>query len=120
MYSRATLRESKSNNAPAMRSPLHLGSSVAKICLRNGQTRTIATHTYKHHATALSVLPSNVDKSSDQFQENARQMGEAMARMQELHKKIEGGGSAKAMEKHIARGKMLPREYVIRAAEYSG
>ncbi len=41
-------------------------------------------------------------------------MGEVMARMQELHKKIEGGGSAKAREKHIARGKMLPREYVIR------
>lgn len=47
-------------------------------------------------------------------------MGEVMARMQELHKKIEGGGSAKAREKHIARGKMLPREYVIRAAECSG
>ncbi len=40
-------------------------------------------------------------------------MGEVMARMQELHKKIEGGGSAKARDKHIARGKMLPREYVI-------
>ena len=35
-----------------------------------------------------------------------------MARMEALHKKIEGGGSAKAREKHIARGKMLPREYV--------
>ena len=47
-------------------------------------------------------------------------MGEVMARMQELHKKILGGGSAKAKEKHIARGKMLPREYVIRVVDSSG
>ena len=45
-------------------------------------------------------------------------MGEVMARMQELHKKIQEGGSAKAREKHIARGKMLPREYVIRTTVY--
>ena len=47
-------------------------------------------------------------------------MGEVMAQMQELHKTIEGGGSAKAKEKHIARGKMLPREYVISVAKFSG
>ncbi|KAK3167583.1 Methylcrotonoyl-CoA carboxylase beta chain, mitochondrial [Lepraria neglecta] len=39
-------------------------------------------------------------------------MGEVMARMEELHRKVEGGGSAKAREKHIARGKMLPRDRV--------
>ncbi len=78
----------------------------------HGQKRSIATHTYNHHASTLSVLPTNVDKSSTDYQENARQMGEAMARMQELHHKIEAGGSAKARDKHIARGKMLPREYV--------
>ena len=80
----------------------------------------MATHTYKHHATALSILPTNVDKSSGQYQENAQQMAEVIARMQELHNKIEGGGSAKAREKHIARGKMLPREYVIRAVNFPG
>ena len=82
------------------------------------QLRAIATHTYNHHASALSILPSNVDKSSNDYTENARQMGEVMARMEELHKKVEEGGSAKAREKHIARGKMLPREYV--AAQRSG
>ena len=38
-------------------------------------------------------------------------MGEVMARMEGLHHKIEGGGPAKAKEKHLARGKMLAREY---------
>lgn len=35
-----------------------------------------------------------------------------MARMTELHAKIAKGGPQKARDKHIARGKMLPREYV--------
>lgn len=107
-----------------MRPPTYLGSFCSKSCLRNcqsrRQTRTIATHTYKHHAAAISILPSNVDKSSALYQDNAQRMGEVMARMQELHKKIEGEGSVKAREKHIARGKMLPREYVNRAAAFSG
>jgi 3-methylcrotonyl-CoA carboxylase beta subunit len=73
-------------------------------------SRSIASHTYGHHAAALSVLPTNVEVSSADYTENARQMGEAMARMRELHQKIEEGGPARAREKHIARGKMLPRE----------
>jgi len=59
------------------------------------------------------VLPSKVDKSSPEYKDNAAQMGEVTARMQELHQRVESGGSAKAREKHIARGKMLPREYVV-------
>ena len=99
---------------------LSLPTSGPPKCRLRWSTRTIATHTYKHHATALSILPTNVDKSSGQYQENAQQMAEVMARMQELHKKIEGAGSAKAREKHLARGKMLPREYVIRAVDFLG
>ena len=100
--------------------PARLSPSLYRTCLRvrpairpHEQLRAIARHTYNHHASALSVLPSNVDKSSNDYTENARQMGEVMARMKELHRKVEEGGSAKAREKHIARGKMLPREYVV-------
>ena len=76
------------------------------------QRRPVATHPYSHHAAALSILPTNVDTSSTEYKNNARQFGDVMARMQELHRKIEQGGSQKAREKHIAKGKMLPREYV--------
>ena len=38
-------------------------------------------------------------------------MGEVVAGMERLHHKIEGGGPVKAKEKHLARGKMLAREY---------
>ena len=74
--------------------------------------RSIATHPYNHHATALSVLPTNVDASSADFKENTRQFKDVTARLQEIHNGIEQGGPQKAREKHVARGKMLPREYV--------
>jgi hypothetical protein len=74
------------------------------------QHRSVATHTYSHHAAALSVLPSNVDTGSIEYRENVRQIGEVMARTQELHRKMEQGGPDKAKEKHVKRGKMLPRE----------
>lgn len=73
--------------------------------------RSIATHAHAHHATAVSILPTNVDTLATDYKENARQMGEVMARMNELHARIERGGSEKARQKHIGRGKMLPREY---------
>ena len=75
--------------------------------------RSIATHPYSHHAAALSVLPTNVDTASTDFKENARRFEDVMVRLQRLHRKIEHGGSEKARQKHVARGKMLPREYVL-------
>jgi 3-methylcrotonyl-CoA carboxylase beta subunit len=53
-----------------------------------------------------------VDTSSADFKENARQMDEMVEKLKELRSAISQGGTAKAREKHIQRGKMLPREYV--------
>jgi 3-methylcrotonyl-CoA carboxylase beta subunit len=39
-------------------------------------------------------------------------MNEVMEKVRSLKEKIALGGSVKAREKHIARGKMLVREYV--------
>jgi 3-methylcrotonyl-CoA carboxylase beta subunit len=74
--------------------------------------RSIATFTPPTQASAISLIQSNVDPSSEEFKENERQMGEVMARMRELTRKAGMGGSAKAREKHIARKKMLPRDRV--------
>ncbi|MCJ1463956.1 Methylcrotonoyl-CoA carboxylase beta chain, mitochondrial, partial [Pseudocyphellaria aurata] len=76
------------------------------------QTRSIATHTFSHHASALSVLPSDIDVSSAEFKENAAKFDDLLAGMRELHQKIEQGGPQKAREKHEARGKMLPRDRI--------
>lgn len=58
------------------------------------------------------MLPTTVDTESADFKENAAQMGEIIEQMTQLHEKIAQGGPEKAREKHIARGKMLPRDRV--------
>lgn len=75
-------------------------------------SRSVASYTHPHHASAISVLPTAVDTTSDEFRENARQMKELVDRMASLHKTIAQGGPQKAKEKHVARGKMLPRDRV--------
>lgn len=75
-------------------------------------SRSIASFTPPHQAKAISVVQSNVDTSSEEFRENERNMAEVMARMRELTRTAQLGGSAKAREKHIARKKMLPRDRV--------
>ncbi|KAK7756549.1 hypothetical protein SLS62_001385 [Diatrype stigma] len=75
-------------------------------------SRTIASYTAPYQADAISVIQSNIDPSSDEFRENERLMGEAMARLEQLTRKAQQGGPAKARDKHIARKKMLPRDRV--------
>ncbi|ODM20785.1 putative methylcrotonoyl-CoA carboxylase beta chain, mitochondrial [Aspergillus cristatus] len=74
--------------------------------------RTIANYTHPHHASAISVLPTAVDTSSSDFRENEQQMKELVSKMSNLHGTIAQGGPQKAKDKHIARGKMLPRDRV--------
>lgn len=75
-----------------------------------GNTRSIGNYTYGHHASAVSILATKVNSSSLDYRENAQQMAAAVDRMKYLHEKFEAGGTSKAREKHVARGKMLPRE----------
>ncbi|KAI1765732.1 carboxyl transferase [Hypoxylon sp. FL1150] len=75
-------------------------------------TRSIATYTAPYQANAISVIQSNVDSTSDEFKENQRLMDDAMDRLEQLTRRAQQGGPAKAREKHIARKKMLPRDRV--------
>ncbi|KAL2122121.1 hypothetical protein VTJ04DRAFT_2576 [Mycothermus thermophilus] len=107
---REMLRLSRHLGRPQLtsRCPRCSASSV----LQRPQLRAVATFNTPHHADAVSVIKSSIDTSSDEFKENARLMGEAMARLDELTRRIQQGGPPKAKEKHLARGKMLPRDRV--------
>jgi 3-methylcrotonyl-CoA carboxylase beta subunit len=72
--------------------------------------RCVATHTHSFHANQISVIRSKVDTSSEIFKENAQQMEAALQRIRELKMAAAQGGPPKNREKHVARGKMLPRE----------
>lgn len=105
-----TLKASTRRSLPFKR-PCLSSASKRRHQPRNDR-RTTATFTHPHHASAISVLSTNVDKSSSEYKSNAKEMDELLARMSELHARIAEGGPQKAKEKHIARGKMLAREYV--------
>jgi 3-methylcrotonyl-CoA carboxylase beta subunit len=60
----------------------------------------------------MSVITSQIDPRSPDFQANSTQLRTAVEDLQrELGRSAEGGG-AKAREKHVARGKLLPRERI--------
>lgn len=80
--------------------------------IQKSTRRTIASYTHPHHASAISVLPTAVDTSSSDFRENEQQMKELVDKMTNLHATIAQGGPQKAKDKHISRGKMLPRDRV--------
>ncbi|KAL3954828.1 hypothetical protein ACCO45_010391 [Purpureocillium lilacinum] len=50
--------------------------------------RGVAGLTPPHQAAAISRLPTNVDPSSDEYRDNAQQMGEVVSRMQELARRL--------------------------------
>lgn len=86
-----------------------LQSRVVDVCQGS---RPVASYTHTHHSSAISVLPSVIDTTSTSFQGNAAEMNELLAKMSDLHSTIAQGGSQKSREKHVSRGKMLPRDRV--------
>jgi 3-methylcrotonyl-CoA carboxylase beta subunit len=59
------------------------------------------------------ILPSNVNKQSDEFRANAARMHGLLTKLSERRAHAASGGSEKARERHVARGKLLPRERVM-------
>lgn len=72
--------------------------------------RTASSYTHPNDAKAISVLPTNIDTSSEVYKENLKQTKSLLSSLAEKHSKILEGGPPKAREKHVGRGKMLPRE----------
>jgi 3-methylcrotonyl-CoA carboxylase beta subunit len=60
----------------------------------------------------MSVLKSSVDPRSESFRANAAAMRELVADLRNKADTIRQGGSASARQKHLARGKLLPRDRV--------
>ncbi|KAN0064729.1 hypothetical protein ACQY0O_001784 [Thecaphora frezii] len=67
-------------------------------------------HSVPQHLT--SVLPNDVDPSSDDFAANRAAMDALVAELDAKHAAISLGGSQKARDRHVSRGKMLARDRV--------
>jgi 3-methylcrotonyl-CoA carboxylase beta subunit len=60
----------------------------------------------------MPILSSAVNPDSDEFRNRADAMAAEVAKITALEAEIRQGGEAGAREKHVARGKLLPRERV--------
>ncbi|MCV3240076.1 carboxyl transferase domain-containing protein [Mesorhizobium sp. ZC-5] len=58
----------------------------------------------------MPALTSNISPASDSFHANAERMRELVADIAEKAAIVERGGSDEARERHVSRGKLLPRE----------
>ena len=61
----------------------------------------------------MPILASNIDTGSAEFRANAERMRALCAELQARRAEAALGGSKRARERHVARGKLLPRERVM-------
>lgn len=62
----------------------------------------------------MSVIKSEIDPLSDEYQVNKRAMEMLVADLQDKISNIELGGDEKYRERHLSRGKLLPRDRIRR------
>jgi 3-methylcrotonyl-CoA carboxylase beta subunit len=58
----------------------------------------------------MTVFKSAIDTKSKAFRDNAKALGALVADLQAKVSEVKEGGGKAAREKHLARGKLLPRE----------
>jgi 3-methylcrotonyl-CoA carboxylase beta subunit len=61
----------------------------------------------------LAILTSSIDKNAAEFAANAERMRALTAQLQARRAEAALGGSEKARERHVRRGKLLPRDRVM-------
>ena len=62
----------------------------------------------------MPAIGSAVDRRSEAFEANRAAMEGAVAELRRVVSSIAGGGGERARERHVSRGKMLPRERIDR------
>jgi len=65
----------------------------------------------------MPVLETSIDPKGDDFRANAKSLQAQVGALKDLLARIAEGGGAQARERHIGRGKLLPRERVRRLVD---
>ena len=61
----------------------------------------------------MAILASRIDAAAAEFRVNAIRMRELVAELQQRRDEAAAGGPARARERHLGRGKLLPRDRVM-------
>ncbi len=60
----------------------------------------------------MPVIETKIDRESDDFRRNAEANAALARELQELREQINTGGPARSRERHLVRGKLLPRDRI--------
>jgi 3-methylcrotonyl-CoA carboxylase beta subunit len=102
-----------------------LGTSPEQNVRTSGQFRTLRNRNDGRHCVpssvkapsagegAVAILSSAIDKTAAEFRANAQRMRALTAELQEWRTEAALGGPERARERHVARGKLLPRDRVM-------
>ena len=61
----------------------------------------------------MAILSSSIDKNTADFRVNAERMRALVSELQERRAEAALGGSERSRERHVSRGKLLPRDRVM-------
>src|SRR5262249_59091789 len=61
----------------------------------------------------MAILASRIDTAAPEFRANATRMRALVAELEQRRAEAAAGGSDKSRERHLARGKLLPRDRMM-------
>ncbi|EDW46654.1 probable methylcrotonoyl-CoA carboxylase beta chain, mitochondrial isoform X1 [Drosophila sechellia] len=80
--------------------------------LFRSSSRVLCSQVRLLHVGDANVLPSEVDKQSAEYKENASEMARLVGDLRNFTSQVLKGGGQKAIERHTSRGKLLARERI--------
>src|SRR5262245_8614596 len=106
--SRARSSARRSSSSTASRS----GAPIASITSSAGSPPAGGETPRANSPLAMSLLRSRLKPASDEYRGNADAMRAMVADLRARHAQVRQGGDAAARERHVGRGKLLPRERI--------
>eukprot|EP01132_Coremiostelium_polycephalum_P002527 gene2527-3130_t len=60
----------------------------------------------------MHILDAHIDKNAPEFKDNVSSMNQIVSQLKQVIEKVKLGGGPKLNERHLSRGKMLPRQRI--------
>src|SRR5262249_45753878 len=67
----------------------------------------------RRKGSVMAILASRIDTAAPEFRANATRMRALVAELEQRRAEAAAGGSDKSRERHLARGKLLPRDRMM-------
>jgi 3-methylcrotonyl-CoA carboxylase beta subunit len=83
-----------------------VGSRIHCVCTATGAA-------FRRRGRVMTILASRIDTAAPEFRANAARMRALVAELEQRRAEAAAGGSERARERHLARGKLLPRDRVM-------